>query len=158
MIVCEAPHRADATGRPPDSRVLSAVVSSDRPLVLVPDGSLSPHGSGKVLLGVDARAPSDGAIGFAFDSARVHGARLHVVHAWSFPPCAAAWPLGVPEKGRAQWEDHEGAGGTRRYRCSRTCSSSLRRPPVPLGSGAASLMLYASFSASSSFGRVLPGC
>ncbi|MEU1515598.1 universal stress protein [Streptomyces sp. NPDC005811] len=108
MIVCGVPSRADTAGRPPGpSRLPPAVVSSDRPLVLVPDGAPSPHGSGKVVLGVDARAPSGGAIDFAFDSARVHGARLHVVHAWSLPPAAARWPFGVPEKERAELEDHE---------------------------------------------------
>lgn len=67
----------------------------------------SPPDPRKVLLGVDARAPSDGAIGFAFDSARVRGAPLHVVHAWSLPPAAAEWPFAIPEEDRATWEDHE---------------------------------------------------
>ena len=107
MIVCGVPHEAEATGRPLDSRLPVAVRDSGCPLVLVPDGPASAGRSGKVVLGVDARASSDGAIAFACDSARVRGVRLHVVHAWSLPSRAAQWPFGVPEKERAAWEDHE---------------------------------------------------
>ncbi|MFF3942926.1 universal stress protein [Streptomyces phaeofaciens] len=103
MIVYGVPHEADPTGRPVGSRVLAA----DRPLVLVPDGTAPAHPSGRVLLGTDARNPSGGTIDFAFDSARVRAALLHVVHAWSLPACAAEWPFGVPERERATWEDHE---------------------------------------------------
>ncbi|MFJ5778885.1 universal stress protein [Streptomyces sp. NPDC093094] len=108
-IVCGIPGDAGASGRPPGSRVPSAAVASDRPLVLVPDGfpSAPPRRSREVLLGVDARDPSGGAIGFAFESARVRGVRLHAVHAWSLPPRAAEWPFGVPEEERGEWEDQE---------------------------------------------------
>ncbi|WP_405905306.1 MULTISPECIES: universal stress protein [unclassified Streptomyces] len=60
-----------------------------------------------VTLGIDARAPADGAIDFAFDAAQQRNARLHVVHAWSLPPVADRMPFAVPEKDRATWEDHE---------------------------------------------------
>ncbi|MET7481670.1 universal stress protein [Streptomyces sp. NPDC005538] len=63
--------------------------------------------SGRIVLGLDARRPSDAAIAFAFVSARTRGALLHVVHAWSLPPSAAEWPFGVPETDRATWEDQE---------------------------------------------------
>ncbi|MGQ4360344.1 universal stress protein [Streptomyces sp. SAS_272] len=76
-------------------------------MVLVPDGSTSADHSGRVVVGVDARDPSDGVIAFAFGCARARGAGLHAVHAWSLPSRAAAWPFGVPEKERATWEDHE---------------------------------------------------
>ncbi|WP_406164659.1 universal stress protein [Streptomyces sp. NBC_00996] len=107
MIVRGIPQEAAATGRPPGSRLPVAVGASDRPLVLVPDRLASAYRSEQVTLGVDARNPSDDAIDFAFDSARVRGARLHVVHAWSLPSCAAEWPFGIPEEDRATWEDHE---------------------------------------------------
>ncbi|WP_232838136.1 universal stress protein [Streptomyces geranii] len=107
LIVCGVPHGIDDTGRPLGSLFPAAVRATERPLVLVPDGHASTHRSGTVLLGVDARAPSDATIGFAFDSARVCDALLHVVHAWLLPPCAAEWPFGVPEEERATWEDQE---------------------------------------------------
>ncbi|WP_405539727.1 universal stress protein [Streptomyces sp. NBC_00075] len=107
VIVCGAPHGADDTDRPLGSLLPAAARATDRPLVLVPDGRASAHRSGKVLLGMDARDPSDGTIDFAFDSARVRDALLHVVHTWSLPPCAAEWPFAVPETERATWEDQE---------------------------------------------------
>ncbi|MFF7129282.1 hypothetical protein [Streptomyces sp. NPDC008240] len=35
------------------------------------------------------------------------GVRLHALHAWELPSCAAGLPFGVPEDDRATWEDHE---------------------------------------------------
>ncbi|MFF4350057.1 universal stress protein [Streptomyces sp. NPDC001530] len=60
-----------------------------------------------VTLGVDAHDPAEAAIDFAFDTARIRGARLHVLHAWALPPRAADFPFGIPEEDRATWEDHE---------------------------------------------------
>ncbi|WP_225077150.1 MULTISPECIES: universal stress protein [unclassified Streptomyces] len=47
------------------------------------------------------------AVGFAFDAARLRDVRLHAVHAWELPACAAELPFTVPEEDRAIWEDHE---------------------------------------------------
>ncbi|WP_413759877.1 universal stress protein [Streptomyces sp. MMBL 11-3] len=75
------------------STALAAAAAVDRPVVLVPTGS----GAGrrarrpdKVTLAVDARAPVDGTVDFAFDTARLHGARLHAVHVGPPPPAGAA--------------------------------------------------------------------
>ncbi|MCX4404504.1 universal stress protein [Streptomyces sp. NPDC059837] len=77
------------------------------PVVLVPDRlATSRHRTG-VTLGVDARAPSGASLGFAFQSARLRGVRLHAVHAWALPAGAAYRPFGVPESERAACEDHE---------------------------------------------------
>jgi hypothetical protein len=80
------------------------------PLVLVP-GTLAGVGAAvrtdAVTVGVDARDPAGGALGFAFEAARLHHVRLHAVHAWTLPASAAEWPFGVPEDDRATWEDHE---------------------------------------------------
>ncbi|MDH6447713.1 nucleotide-binding universal stress UspA family protein [Streptomyces sp. SAI-126] len=65
------------------------------------------HRFAEIVLGVDARRPAEAAIGLAFDCARLWGARLHAVHAWRFPSCAAELPFGIPEEDRAAWEDHE---------------------------------------------------
>jgi hypothetical protein len=107
MVVCGVPRGAEPTGRPLGSRFLVAVRAYGRPLILVPDGPAPAHRLGKVLLGTDARNPSDDTLAFAFDCARARGALLHVVHAWSLPSGAAEWPFGVPERERATWEDHE---------------------------------------------------
>ncbi|WP_405776686.1 universal stress protein [Streptomyces sp. NBC_01538] len=107
IVVCAMPGEEAADGRPLDSGRPPAGGAPDRPLVVVPDAPASSCRSKKVLLGVDARHPSDSAVLFAFDSARIRGVRLHVVHAWALPSDAAAWPFGVPEEERATWEDHE---------------------------------------------------
>ncbi|MFF3612036.1 universal stress protein [Streptomyces sp. NPDC002580] len=108
VTVRGVPRDPAATGGRPGSGTAMAVAAAGRALVLVPDELASTYrSSGRVLLGVDARGPCDGAIGFAFDSARLRETGLHVVHAWSLPSCAAQWPFGVPEAERATWEDHE---------------------------------------------------
>ncbi|MGZ4148121.1 MAG: universal stress protein, partial [Actinomycetota bacterium] len=40
---------------------------------------------GTIVAGVDGSGPSVAALRFAVDEARVHGARLRVVHAWHLP-------------------------------------------------------------------------
>lgn len=80
------------------------------PLVLVPGAFAGPRPADRtddVTVGVDARDPAGGALGFAFEAARLHGVRLHAVHAWTLPAHAAERPFAVPEKDRAVWEDHE---------------------------------------------------
>ncbi|WP_406253749.1 universal stress protein [Streptomyces chartreusis] len=55
------------------------------------DGSSSTHsGYRDVVLGIDLGDPCDEVIEFAFEAARVRGARLHVVHAWQ-----KAFPAGL---------------------------------------------------------------
>lgn len=80
------------------------------PLVLVP-GTLAgldvPGHTDAVSVGVDARDPSGGALGFAFETARLHGVRLHAVHAWALPTSATTSLLPLPEQERAAREDHE---------------------------------------------------
>lgn len=80
------------------------------PVVLVPGpivGQGPPHPSAGVTVGVDVRDPVGGALDFAFEAARLRGARLHAVYAWKLPVSAAASPFPVLEEDRATWEDHE---------------------------------------------------
>ena len=80
------------------------------PVVLVPDrrsGEGPARPSSGVTVGVDVRAPASGALGFAFEAARLRGARLHAVYAWKLPPSATVSPWPVLEEDRATWEDHE---------------------------------------------------
>ncbi|MFJ2238025.1 universal stress protein [Streptomyces sp. NPDC087859] len=81
-----------------------------RPVVLVPGSSAGqwrPSCADGVVLGIDARDPADGPLGFAFEAARTHGARLHAVHCWTLPAQAARSPFPVLEEDRATWEDEE---------------------------------------------------
>ncbi|MFI6010174.1 universal stress protein [Streptomyces sp. NPDC051243] len=78
------------------SVALGVVARAVRPVVLVrageeasdehlpdADGSLSTRtGYRDVVLGIDLDDPCDDVIEFAFEAARLRGARLHVVHAW----------------------------------------------------------------------------
>ncbi|MBC2906465.1 universal stress protein [Streptomyces cupreus] len=81
------------------SVALGVVARATRPVVLVrageeaadehlpaPDGSASVRtGYRDVVLGIDLGAPCDDVIAFAFEAARLRGARLKVVHAWQPP-------------------------------------------------------------------------
>lgn len=107
VIVCGVSRGDVAAPFSAGSPIGRLVGTADAPVVLVPDDlSTSRHRTG-VALAVDARRPSDAALGFAFHSARLRGVRLNAVHTWTLPADAAEWPFGVPEKDRATWEDHE---------------------------------------------------
>ncbi|MFJ5155867.1 universal stress protein [Streptomyces sp. NPDC088353] len=90
---------------------LALVAASACPVVPVPDDHTPfavpvrhpPH----VTIGLNARHPVERAIDFAFDAARLRDVRLHAVHAWELPACAAELPSTVPVEDRATWEDHE---------------------------------------------------
>ncbi|GAV37195.1 universal stress protein [Streptomyces acidiscabies] len=90
-----------------ETRAVTLLDTVPGPVVLVPDGYVATRHRTDVVLGIDAREPSDPALAFAFDSARLRGARLCAVHAWALPPEAAALPFAVPEEDRAEVEDHE---------------------------------------------------
>ncbi|WP_030546873.1 universal stress protein [Streptomyces albus] len=79
------------------------------PVVLVPAARAGEEKEPEVVLGLDARRPADGALRYAFETARRRGARLRAVHAWSLPaPYAAPWtPYEVLEEERGAWEDQE---------------------------------------------------
>ncbi|WP_282702284.1 universal stress protein [Streptomyces sp. CC219B] len=102
----EGGHAGIAVG----STASALATGSDGPVVLVPGTLATPgpaHRTDGVVVGVDARAPSDAALDFAFAAAALHGTRLHAVHAWRLPEGAACLPFPVPEATRATWEDHE---------------------------------------------------
>jgi len=89
---------------------LAAIGASCCPVVVVPDSptrAAPPHCHNEVALGLDARDPADAAIDFAFETAQLRDVRLHAVHAWRLPSCAAELPFGIPEEDRGTWEDHE---------------------------------------------------
>ncbi|WP_406437147.1 universal stress protein [Streptomyces sp. NBC_01613] len=92
------------------STAAALATDSAGPVVLVP-GTLADNGpprpSAGVTVGVDVRTPAGSALDFAFEAARLRGARLHAVYAWELPAHAAASPLPVLEEDRATWEDDE---------------------------------------------------
>jgi nucleotide-binding universal stress UspA family protein len=92
------------------STAAALAAGSAGPVVLVPGSPADegpPRPSAGVTVGVDVRAPVGGPLGFAFEAARLRGARLHAVYAWKLPAHAAASPFAVLEEDRATWEDHE---------------------------------------------------
>ncbi|MER5220247.1 universal stress protein [Streptomyces flaveus] len=82
------------------SVALAVASRAERPVVLVRAGELpedervpvderTPPAQAPylpVVLGLDLARPADGLIGYAFDTAAVRAAPLHVVHAWTLPP------------------------------------------------------------------------
>lgn len=81
-----------------------------RPVALVPGTSVGrwrPSRADGVVLGIDARTPAHGPVGFAFEAARLRGARLHAVHCWTLPAQPERSPFPVLEEDRAAWEDDE---------------------------------------------------
>ncbi|WP_330340232.1 universal stress protein [Streptomyces sp. NBC_00557] len=101
----------DTTGLATGPAALAVTAASACPVVLIPDADVPVAAPARrvtqVTLGIDARHPAEQAIDFAFGAAQVRGVRLHAVHAWKLPSCAAGLPFGVPEADRATWEDHE---------------------------------------------------
>ncbi|MFL1897787.1 universal stress protein [Streptomyces tauricus] len=110
IVVLGLPSRHGSSAGIPGSTVRQIADASTRPVVLVPDGPVraSPaYRPSRITVGVDARDPAGGAIGFAFGTARRWHARLRVLHAWTLPPSTTELPFSVPEEDRATWEDHE---------------------------------------------------
>ncbi|QOV33697.1 universal stress protein [Streptomyces ferrugineus] len=95
---------------PVGSTASALVRACRRPMVLVPGapaGEGPPGRADGVTLGFDARGPASGAVGLAFEAARLRGVRLHAVHTWALPAQAAKRPFPVLEEDRASWEDDE---------------------------------------------------
>lgn len=63
--------------------------------------------SAPVVLGLDARHPSDTLIEFALRAAAERGTRLRVVHAWGLPPLWSVNPMHLGEGERGEMEDTE---------------------------------------------------
>ncbi|MGW6268420.1 MULTISPECIES: universal stress protein [unclassified Streptomyces] len=93
------------------STALGAAEACRCPVVLVPGGVVAGRADSRsdvITLGIDARAPVDAAVDFAFDAARHSGRWLRALHSWALPASAAArTPFPVPERDRARWEDQE---------------------------------------------------
>lgn len=91
--------RTGSAGFPVGSVALGVAARADRPVVLVRAGELpedervpvvdgSPPSTAPylpVVLGLDPDASADDLIGYAFDTAAVRSAPLHVVHRWTLP-------------------------------------------------------------------------
>ncbi|GLF97005.1 universal stress protein [Streptomyces yaizuensis] len=90
------------------------VARTERPVVLVraPEPPAGPGADadpdGPVVLGLDANAPDDALLAFAFDAAVRRRAPLRVVHAWSLPPYFAYGLPPDPELDRQLGETEAG--------------------------------------------------
>jgi nucleotide-binding universal stress UspA family protein len=89
------------------STALAVASAASCPVVVVPGSPSAVQREAEVAVGVDVGHVEESLLDFAFGSARLRGARLRAVHAWTLPgvPLPAA-PM-VPEEDRAAWEDQE---------------------------------------------------
>ena len=101
-------------GLPVGSVALGAAERAEVPVVLVPGmlawsgGKGKSRADGEVAVGVDARAPADAALDFAFDAADRSDLRLRALHAWTLPAeLTARVPFVLLEEDRAEREDQE---------------------------------------------------
>jgi nucleotide-binding universal stress UspA family protein len=94
-------------GMPPGSVGLHAATRAYSPVVVVRGRAHPPAARHRreVVLGVDARAPGEAAIDFAFAAAERRGALVRVVHAWQPPSVFATVALSGEE--RSSREDTE---------------------------------------------------
>ncbi|MFD4544929.1 universal stress protein [Streptomyces sp. NPDC058466] len=106
-------------GFPVGSVALGVAARAQRPVVLVRAGELPedermPTGDGTppstapylpVVLGLDLDHPADDLIRYAFDTAAVRSAPLHVVHTWTLPPHHGHAPGSPVPEGTAERED-----------------------------------------------------
>lgn len=85
---------------------LASVAQAEVPVVLVRPGEGRAGAQGEIVLGMDARRPSDELLEFAFGEAVRRSAELRIVHTWHFP---AAYRRGADEEGRGVHQEAEGA-------------------------------------------------
>lgn len=84
---------------------LAAASGASCPVVMVP--AQAPVPEPEVVVGVGARRAAGPAVDFAFGAARLRGAAVRAVHAWTPPGVSPQVVLGVPEEDRGTWEDEE---------------------------------------------------
>lgn len=89
------------------SNSLTAAARAECPVVLVRAGTGHTPAPHPVVLGLDARHPSDTLIEFALRAAEERGTRLRVVHAWGLPPLWSVNPMLLGEGERGDMEDTE---------------------------------------------------
>ncbi|MGX4688454.1 universal stress protein [Streptomyces sp. JNUCC 63] len=89
------------------STALAVASAAPCPVVVVPGSPSAVHHEAEVAVGVDAGRVEESLLDFAFSSARLRGARLRVVHAWTLPGVPLSAAPAVPEEDRAAWEDEE---------------------------------------------------
>ncbi|MER8101900.1 universal stress protein [Kitasatospora sp. NPDC094016] len=86
---------------------MAAAARSTVPVVVVREPG-APEGAGdgvpEVLVGVDAHAPEEEVLAFAFQEAALRGARLRAVHGWDLPPVFGYAGGAVPPTEIAQLE------------------------------------------------------
>lgn len=89
------------------STALEVASGASCPVVVVPKDPSAVRPEAEVAVGVGGGPVEESLLDFAFDAARLRGARLRAVHAWALPGVPLSAALLVPEEDRGAWEDQE---------------------------------------------------
>ncbi|MFH9349747.1 universal stress protein [Kitasatospora sp. NPDC017646] len=102
LLVLGSRGRGGFTGLLLGSVSMAVAGRSDTPVVVVRDAGQGHEASGEVVVGVDAHAPEEAVLAFAFREAALRGARVRAVHGWDLPPlfgyAGGAVPAGEVEQ------------------------------------------------------------
>ncbi|MFF9641600.1 universal stress protein [Kitasatospora aureofaciens] len=86
LLVLGSRGRGGFTGLLLGSVSMAVAGRSGTPVVVVRDTGQGHGPSGEVVVGVDAHAPEEEVLAFAFREAALRGARIRAVHGWDLPP------------------------------------------------------------------------
>ena len=86
LLVLGSRGRGGFTGLLLGSVSMAVAGRSGTPVVVVRDTGQGNGPSGEVVVGVDAHAPEEEVLAFAFREAALRGARVRAVHGWDLPP------------------------------------------------------------------------
>ncbi|MGW3149665.1 universal stress protein [Streptomyces sp. NPDC001177] len=89
------------------STALATASAASCAVAIVPRNPAAAAHDAEVCVGADVRYAAEAPLDFAFGAARLRGARLRAVYAWSLSGPAPWSAHGVPEEDRAAWEDEE---------------------------------------------------
>ncbi|MFF4820588.1 universal stress protein [Kitasatospora sp. NPDC001309] len=106
LLVLGSRGRGGFTGLLLGSVSMAVAGRSGTPVVVVREvgGEGAGEGAGEVVVGVDAHAPEEEVLAFAFQEAALRGARVRAVHGWDLPPLFGYAGGAVPAGEVAQLE------------------------------------------------------
>ncbi|MFD7451938.1 universal stress protein [Kitasatospora sp. NPDC059827] len=106
LLVLGSRGRGGFTGLLLGSVSMAVAGRSGTPVVVVREvgGEGAGEGAGEVVVGVDAHAPEEEVLAFAFQEAALRGARVRAVHGWDLPPLFGYAGGAVPAGEIAQLE------------------------------------------------------
>ncbi|MFE6051524.1 universal stress protein [Kitasatospora sp. NPDC056446] len=104
LLVLGSRGRGGFTGLLLGSVSMSVAGRAGVPVVVVREDGEGGDGAAEVVVGVDAHAPEDEVLAFAFHEAALRGARVRAVHGWDLPPVFGYAGGAVPAAEIAQLE------------------------------------------------------